>query len=57
MRKGDIFEQFGCKWLVTSVYTTSNPELVYKTRYHAIVIEAPENYEGVREIDAGLRVE
>lgn len=56
MKKGDIFENFGCKWVVDDVYETSNPELFYKTRYKAHIIEAPKGYNGVTEIDAALTV-
>lgn len=54
MKKGDIFNNFGCKWVVDEVYTTDNPELYYKTRYRAHVTEAPKDYIGIREIDCAL---
>ncbi len=54
MKKGDIFTNFGAKWIVDDVYTTDNPELFHKTRFHAHVIEAPKGYEGAMVMDAAL---
>lgn len=54
MSKGDVYENCGCKWLVDDVYTTDDPDLFYKTRFRAHVIEKPEGYDGATEIDAAL---
>ena len=63
MKKGSIFQDFGCTWIVDDVYTVpaaqlmsrDNPYgLTHRKRLRAHVIEAPEEYKGIREIDAGM---
>lgn len=59
MYKGQIFENFGCIWIVDDIYTVPKPDmekydLIYSTRYKAHVIEAPDGYLGITEIDAAL---
>ena len=62
MKKGDIYTNFGCTWLVDRVYKV-DPEImkkyerVYPVRYSAHVIAAPAGYDGAMEIDAALREE
>ena len=60
MEVGVIFEAFGCKWIVDRVYEISEEyakqhDLLYRIRYSAHVIEAPEGYQGFRKVDAALR--
>lgn len=60
MEVGVIFEAFGCKWIVDRVYEISEEyaklhDLLYRIRYSAHVIEAPEGYQGFRRVDAALR--
>lgn len=62
MKKGDIYTNFGCTWLVDRVYKVDPEimkkyELVYPVRYSAHVIDAPAGYDGAMEIDAALREE
>lgn len=63
---GDIFEIFGCKWIIDDIYNVPDAEMMsesnpygfwHKKRYKAHVIEAPDNYTGVREIIAALTEE
>lgn len=51
LEAGDTYRNFGCIWLVDSVYTTDNPDLFHKRRIRSHVIKAPEDYNGVRNID------
>ena len=60
MKAGQVYERFGCKWIVDSIYkvdaeTMQKNDLIFCVRYRAHVIEAPKGYAGIREIDAGLR--
>lgn len=63
MKKGDTFNNFGCTWVVDYVYEVGSAELIslgnpfglrFKKRFRAHVVEAPEGYQGVREMDAAL---
>lgn len=60
MKKGKVFKMFGCTWIVDDVYSLSDEymrthRLFYRNRYRAHVIEAPEGYKGIRELDCALR--
>ena len=62
MKIGQIYNNFGCKWIVDDIYkvdpeTVKAHELYYNIRYKAHVIEAPDGYKGIREIDAGYKRE
>lgn len=66
MKVGDIFEAFGCEWMVYDVYEVPASEMMskanpfgmwHKKRYKAHVVKAPEGYKGVREMDVAFREE
>lgn len=54
MKQGTTFKRFGCTWIVDRIYTTNEEGLWNKTRFTAHVVESPDNYEGMTEIDAAL---
>ena len=63
MKKGETFKNFGCTWMIDEIYEVGSAELIslgnpfglrFKKRFRAHVVEAPEGYQGLREIDAAL---
>ena len=55
---GKPYTENGVKWLCDRIYLEDPAKvekygLYYNVRFHAIVIEAPTDYSGVMEIDAG----
>ena len=63
MKKGETFKNFGCTWMIDDIYEVDSAELIslgnlfglrFKKRFRAHVVEAPEGYQGIMEMDAAL---